>query len=41
MKKWLVGLVCAGLWASAAVGQVATLPTTWSGAWTNANLPVG
>ena len=41
MKKWLVGLVGAGLWASAALGQVASLPTTWSGAWTNANLPVG
>lgn len=41
MKKWLAGLVCVGMWATVALGQVASLPTTWSGPWTNANLPMG
>ncbi len=40
MKKWLVGFACVGMLAVTAMGQ-ATLPTTWSGPWTNANLPTG
>jgi len=40
MKKWLVGWACVGMWAATAMGQ-ATLPASWSGPWTNANLPVG
>ena len=41
MKKWVIGLACVAMGVATAMGQVATLPTTWSGAWTNANLPVG
>ena len=40
MKKWLVGWACVGMWVATAMGQ-ATLPASWSGPWTNANLPVG
>jgi len=40
MKKWLVGWACVGMWAATAMGQ-ATLPASWSGPWTNANLPTG
>lgn len=34
MKKWLLGLVCVGMWATAAVGDLsspATLPVEWAG----------
>ena len=41
MKKWLVGLVCVGTWVGVALGQVASLPTSHSGPWTNAFLPAG
>ncbi len=40
MKKWLVGLACVGMLAATAMGQ-ATLPTSWSGPWTNSFLPTG
>lgn len=40
MKKWLVGVVCAGLFTGAAMGQ-AILPTTYSGPWYGATLPTG
>ena len=43
MKKWLVGLVCVGMWAGAAwadLSSPATLPVEYAGAngWSNANL---
>lgn len=41
MKKWLIGLACVGMMASAALGQIASLPTSHSGPWTNAFLPTG
>ena len=43
MKKWLIGLACAGMWATAAMGSLtspATLPMEYAGAsgWSNATL---
>lgn len=40
MKKWLVGWACVGMLTATAMGQ-ASLPTTWSGSWTNGFLPTG
>ena len=40
MNKWLVGLTCAWMGLATAMGQ-ATLPTTWSGPWTNSFMPSG
>jgi hypothetical protein len=40
MKKWWVGLVCAGWCVAMASGQ-ATLPTGWTGPWQNTTPPTG